>query len=270
MENRDKSALSGSPIIDICSWRAGIKDRIECLQKNFAHSHSRSVTSRILQKYDFEILDPDAYKPNAKMAAMKVSKERLASWLASLEIYYNKHSVHSWKLVPDNGPAEEIRIKAEEQPDSEDCDPIVLYTVTVFVSTGTIQCQGNGFREWSSSVFPALKKLSLDILSAYQDSSRQDDDQESKPNSEESGEISTASTDGDHSLTHDHPHDDPDITLLKQRLRSQELYVVLPTTDKEQSNSNEHSVGEEGSQTGELSTQSHNSDSVSRYLIQTL
>lgn len=157
-------------------------------------ANKRRKTSKSSQTL-FEEIDQNLYKAEARMVAFYTRPERLHGWIMALAHRYYapaeyddtfacawedpKESVSQnpsgWK--PKSPRAKRSpnstrkpgrnKLKNDQKRnaiviqvssiDKKPTDPLV--SITIYLSTGTIQCQGNHIREWSQTEFPALLQL---------------------------------------------------------------------------------------------------------------
>ena len=113
----------------------------------------------------FEAIDLGIYRPSAKCLAFSTSEDRLLLWVTAFLYHYYEIT----------GNTTDYKVVWEEQdsPSSASkCDKIIIHlladsstteeqliTITVFVTTGRIQVQGNKFEEWSIYEFPVLLNI---------------------------------------------------------------------------------------------------------------
>lgn len=98
------------------------------------------------------------------MVAFRVVRDRLFKWIRALGLFYyeylgnNKDLNITWSddplvlLSPDD-----LKTISIEVIDSEENN--LIYKITVFIKTGTIQAQGSGFKKFQSRDFPILKHI---------------------------------------------------------------------------------------------------------------
>ena len=117
----------------------------------------KKTKSPVLAKQAFDSIQMNTYKPAAKMVALRSSKQKLPFWLLSFVGLYKHYlpSLPGIKICWEDNNANSARdIKITVYKNSE-----IQYTITVFIETGTIQCQGCRFSEWAKHTFPCLKGL---------------------------------------------------------------------------------------------------------------
>ena len=95
------------------------------------------------------------------MVAFRIKRERLEPWIKSLHILYYDHY----------GQTDPLTVKWYDEPiewtDDENkttCIDLMkndqlLYKITLFISTGVVQAQGNNNQSFSTTDFPILKML---------------------------------------------------------------------------------------------------------------
>ena len=113
----------------------------------------------------FEAIDLGIYRPSAKCLAFSTSEDRLLLWItAFLYRYYE---------ITGNTTDYKVVWEEQDSPSSASkCDKIIIHlladsstteeqliAITVFVTTGRIQVQGNKFEEWSIYEFPVLLNI---------------------------------------------------------------------------------------------------------------
>ena len=114
------------------------------------------------KKCRFEEIDLELYEPEARMVAFHTSLERIRLWIKALDVLYydilgQKSDINvTWVDTPDkwtdrNNPVNSIVI--------EFSDSQTKFKITFFVTTGTIQAQGNGYLKFANEHFPLLKTL---------------------------------------------------------------------------------------------------------------
>jgi hypothetical protein len=118
----------------------------------------------------YEKIDPNIYDLDARMVAFRVTSSRLLHWIHALDILFYEFQ----------GDSEDYDIKWEDDPierknpsdlktitidvSSENLarsDNPLLFRVTVFMKTGTIQAQGNKHDIFRTRDFPMLESSSL-------------------------------------------------------------------------------------------------------------
>lgn len=116
------------------------------------------------KKCAFEEILPNIYEHDAHMVAFRVVRDRLFKWIRALGLFYyeylgnNKDLNITWSddplvlLSPDD-----LKTISIEVIDSEENN--LIYKITVFIKTGTIQAQGSGFKKFQSRDFPILKHI---------------------------------------------------------------------------------------------------------------
>ena len=125
----------------------------------------------------FEQIDDKLYEPAAKMIAFHTDRNRLHAWIKAFEILYfnnignRENEVVNWSDDPpkwnDSNSANSIIIEySSKNPDL--ANPL-FFKITFYVTTGTIQVQGNHKDIFVNEHFDILKKLVQMILAENQD-----------------------------------------------------------------------------------------------------
>ena len=125
----------------------------------------------------FEQIDDKLYEPAAKMIAFHTDRNRLHAWIKAFEILYfnnignRENEVVNWSDDPpkwnDSNSANSIIIEySSKNPDL--ANPL-FFKITFYVTTGTIQVQGNHKDIFVNEHFDVLKKLVQMILAENQD-----------------------------------------------------------------------------------------------------
>ena len=115
----------------------------------------------------FEDIDQGTYAESARLVGFVTSAERISIWVSQI--------IHRYIDVLNN--AENFRVTWQETVSSNDktkCSKILIHVflskslpqeellltaLTIFVSTGRIQIQGNFVNEWTKTEFPLLQSL---------------------------------------------------------------------------------------------------------------
>lgn len=122
-----------------------------------------------------EQLNLDLYKTDARMVAFHINRERIHDWIKSLLCLYYDHLGQSteyiinWHDEPSVWePYTELNrdipysivIDVHKISQNQDCNTkTLLYKITFFVKTGTIQAQGNNKDLFVNKHFPILKSI---------------------------------------------------------------------------------------------------------------
>lgn len=126
------------------------------------------------KKTKYEEIDNNLYDPEARMVAFHTTLERIIIWLKALEILYYDNLGKSddlkvtWTDMPDtwidrNNLSNQVVIDVYSNTSDGSADETRLYKLRFFVTTGTMQVQGNLHDTFTSSHFPVLKQL-VDML----------------------------------------------------------------------------------------------------------
>lgn len=129
------------------------------------HTNLRPLAGAKARKADFEQINPRLYAAEAKMAAFRVERNMIHSYIQALHFLFFESIGNSeefdvkWYDVPDewklNCGTNAINIDIYKKENTED----MLFKVTFFVTTGTIQIQGNAKDSFANEVYPYLKQL---------------------------------------------------------------------------------------------------------------
>ena len=126
------------------------------------------------KKLKFEEIDLSLYKSSAKCAAFVNSEERILFWVKALQESYfdlleDNDDYHiKWidHLNNDDSGYEHIEMKVSRLiavPDNR----TTLFTITTYLTTGVVMCQGISFELWCSKEFPHLKDKAEHYYSLY-------------------------------------------------------------------------------------------------------
>ena len=121
----------------------------------------------------FEEIDKELYEEEAKMVTFYTNLQRLHPWIKTLDTFYYDNL----------GKSEEFKINWHDDPEvwenaSDSANSIVIevlnknalwYTVTFFVTTGTVRIQGSRYRVFINKHFPILKQILNKILCQNKD-----------------------------------------------------------------------------------------------------
>ena len=123
----------------------------------------------------FEEIDENLYEPEARMIAFHTKLERILPWIKTLDIFYeflgesDKYNVTWYDEPPEWVQSDtstskcvviELLSKASDKQNS------LLYKVKFFVTTGTLQVQGNEKDLFSKYHFKVLKNILSRVLDA--------------------------------------------------------------------------------------------------------
>lgn len=116
-----------------------------------------------------ETIAPDLYTPMANMTSFHTTSNRIRPWIKVLQIFYwdnlrNMDDIDinwskkpgQWSVQHDKQNRIVIRVKQ--------CSGPRKYTLTFFVTTGTICVQGNQYRLFINEHFPLLKQILSRVL----------------------------------------------------------------------------------------------------------
>ena len=146
---------------------------MEELQKKYVIKSFNSKSSR-QKKLKFEEIDLSVYKSSAKCAAFVTSEDRILFWVKALQESYfdlleDNDDYHiKWidHLNSDDSGFEHIEMKVSRftaVPDNR----TTLFTITTYLTTGVVMCQGISFELWCSNEFPRLKEKTERYYSLY-------------------------------------------------------------------------------------------------------
>ena len=147
--------------------------KMEELQKKYVIKSFNSKSSR-QKKLKFEEIDLSVYKSSAKCAAFVTSEDRILFWVKALQESYfdlleDSDDYHiKWidHLNSDDTGFEHIEMKVSRftaVPDNR----TTLFTITTYLTTGVVMCQGTSFELWCSNEFPRLKEKTERYYSIY-------------------------------------------------------------------------------------------------------
>ena len=147
--------------------------KMEELQKKYVIKSFNSKSSR-QKKLKFEEIDLSVYKSSAKCAAFVTSEDRILFWVKALQESYfdlleDNDDYHiKWidHLNSDDSGFEHIEMKVSRftaVPDNR----TTLFTITTYLTTGVVMCQGISFELWCSNEFPRLKEKTEHYYSLY-------------------------------------------------------------------------------------------------------
>ena len=126
------------------------------------------------RKLKFEEIDLSLYKSSAKCAAFMTSEDRILFWVKALQESYfdlleDNDDYHiKWidHLNNDDSGFEHIEMKASRLTAAPD-NRTTLFTITTYLTTGVVMCQGSPFELWCSKEFPRLKEKAEHYYSLY-------------------------------------------------------------------------------------------------------
>ena len=138
--------------------------KMEELQKKYVIKSFNSKSSR-QKKLKFEEIDLSVCKSSAKCTAFVTSEHRILFWVKALQQSYfdlleDNDDYHiKWidHLNSDDTGFEHIEMKVSHftaVPDNR----TTLFTITTYLTTGVVMCQGVSFELWCSNEFPRLKE----------------------------------------------------------------------------------------------------------------
>ena len=117
----------------------------------------------------FEEINSELYEKAAKMVAFKTNVERLPAWIRSAWLYLYDHlgEMDSYNTIWSHDPSTWIKegitqlksisahVYAAGETEAEFDNPL-LYHMTIFITTGLIEIQGNHYEKFQTTVFPIL------------------------------------------------------------------------------------------------------------------
>jgi hypothetical protein len=117
------------------------------------------------RKADFEQINLHLYAKEAKMAAFRVERKMVNPYIQALHFIFYERIGNSaefmvkWYDVPEEWKndcvANAINIDVYRKENTDE----MLFKITFFITTGTIQIQGNAKNCFTNEIFPCLKKL---------------------------------------------------------------------------------------------------------------
>jgi hypothetical protein len=137
------------------------------LYKPCIPNKEREATGKA-QKCLYEKIDPNIYDFDARMVAFRVTSSRLLHWIHALDILFYEFLGNSedYDIKWEDDPIERknsrdlktttIDVSSENLAQS---DNPLLFRVTVFMKTGTIQAKGNKHDIFRTRDFPMLEKI---------------------------------------------------------------------------------------------------------------
>ena len=137
------------------------------LYKPCIPNKQREATGKA-KKCLYEKIDPNIYDLDARIVAFRVTSSRLLHWIHALDILYYEFLGNSedYDIKWEDDPIERknpsdlktitIDVSSENLAQS---DKPLLFRVTVFMKTGTIQAQGNKHDIFRTRDFPMLEKI---------------------------------------------------------------------------------------------------------------
>ncbi len=128
------------------------------------------------RKLKHEEIDISLYKPAARCVAFTTSEDRILYWLKTFQDRYyetldNNNQYHvNWidHYNEDNTIFEQVEVKVSRQHDENQS---LLFTLSVYLNTGVIMCQGIGYEIWSEKEFTFMKEYIEKIYFASQETS---------------------------------------------------------------------------------------------------
>lgn len=120
-----------------------------------------------------ESFDHNLYEPEARMVAFKTTRNRIRHWIKTLNIYlYEYLGAHhdntdhydiKWYHDPEEWTPQSLRAVCIDVSTKKDAPNPLVYKVSLFLKTGTIQTQGNGYETFAKVHFPIMKCL-MDVI----------------------------------------------------------------------------------------------------------
>lgn len=113
-----------------------------------------------IEKIPYETIKINQYKPKASMYSFHTSKERLHLWIKSMTMRYweqlgkNKQFSINWEEI-NSEKTHEIQIKVDNDKMTKVDNPR-LFLIKIYLKTGTITIQGNGYTVFGEEEFPKL------------------------------------------------------------------------------------------------------------------
>lgn len=146
----------------------------------------KSSKSLLFEKIDFTI-----YSPHAHMCGFETSVERLPLWIdVILHRYFYNHSLNECLKITWDESFMQQQNKSEKVALQFYYKDVKLITITIFNTTGRIQCQGKYHHAWGEKEFPLLLQLVNNIASNPNSSA----DKKSYSNTFDSGFLISAPT----------------------------------------------------------------------------
>ena len=127
------------------------------------------------RKLKHEEIDPGHYRPSARCVAFTTSEDRILFWVKALQDHYyelpsSNQSFHiKWidHVNKDDTAFEHIELKVSHQSGQSGEHRTLLFTITVYLTTGVIMCQGSSYELWYEKEFPRLKERMDQIFDIY-------------------------------------------------------------------------------------------------------
>ena len=127
------------------------------------------------RKLKHEEIDPGHYRPSARCVAFMTSEDRILFWVKALQDHYyelpsSNQSFHiKWidHVNKDDTAFEHIELKVSHQSGQSGEHRTLLFTITVYLTTGVIMCQGSSYELWYEKEFPRLKERMDQIFDIY-------------------------------------------------------------------------------------------------------
>jgi hypothetical protein len=134
----------------------------------------RPPTGAKVRKALHEEINSQLYADEAKIAAFRVERQMILPYIQALHLIFenigkSSHFDVNWYDTPEKWEshctANAINIDVHTKENTES-NPNMLFKVTFFVTTGTVQIQGNGKDSFVSEIFPTLKSLAHNLKQA--------------------------------------------------------------------------------------------------------
>jgi hypothetical protein len=120
--------------------------------------HIPLVLRPATKKVKYENPDTSLYSKRARTVCFKTNRTRLFLWISVFEVVYEK-------LLPDGFVSNitfvnnrELLITVERQDEITDATTR-LWTIKMYITTGTVQIQGYNYAEWANDEFPLLLEM---------------------------------------------------------------------------------------------------------------
>ena len=134
------------------------------------------------RKLLLEEIDTSLYKPTARCAIFCTTEDKILFWIKAFQDYYfdalydNDQYHIKWidHLNYDDTAFEHIVLKISRLPEG---NRTLLFTLSVYLTTGVIMCQGIAYEIWCRKEFPFIKQCVEEIYSSYQAASTGEYDQ---------------------------------------------------------------------------------------------
>lgn len=129
----------------------------------------RAPTAKKAKSLRIESFDIQYYEPEARMVAYRTTQTRVRHWIKALNVflfdYLGDHPDNKgkyqidWAHDPVNWNPTTLKSIAIDVSSKEDKLNPLMYKLTLFLKTGTIQVQGHYYKTFADAHFPVLKAI---------------------------------------------------------------------------------------------------------------